>query len=170
MVDHYLKKRNDEHTHKCDDWTEEYLVWKKEKVTKPEVFYVSYMFILAWDTKTMTLYFSWLHKVKYFLLVKINWCHVNKAFYIHTYKPVCRAVLRSLCIVNESYKYILYIHLIPVLIVPILNVWSVLSCLKYWSINSTQNIISNWIQRINYCLKFYYLKYFLIEAHLLPRW
>ena len=40
-------KRNDEHTHKCDDWTEEYLVWKPELVKKPEVIYVSYLFILA---------------------------------------------------------------------------------------------------------------------------
>ena len=39
-------KRNDEHTHKCDDWTEEYLVWKQEMVVKPEVIYVSYLFIL----------------------------------------------------------------------------------------------------------------------------
>ena len=40
-------KRNDEHTHKCDDWTEEYLVWKPELVKKPEVIYVSYLFILG---------------------------------------------------------------------------------------------------------------------------
>ena len=39
-------KRNDEHTHKRDDWTEEYLVWKQEMVVKPEVIYVSYLFIL----------------------------------------------------------------------------------------------------------------------------
>ena len=32
--------RNDEHTHKCDDWTEEYLVWKHEIVRKPEVILV----------------------------------------------------------------------------------------------------------------------------------
>ena len=41
-------KRNDEHTHKCDDWTEEYLLWKQEMVVKPEVIYVSYLFILAY--------------------------------------------------------------------------------------------------------------------------
>ena len=35
--------------HKCDDWTEEYLVWKQEIVRKPEVIYVSYMFILGLD-------------------------------------------------------------------------------------------------------------------------
>ena len=40
-------KRNDEHTHKCDDLTEEYLVWKQEMVRKPEVIYVSYLFILV---------------------------------------------------------------------------------------------------------------------------
>ena len=40
-------KRNDEHTHKCDDWTEEYLVWKQEMVVKPKVIYVSYLFILG---------------------------------------------------------------------------------------------------------------------------
>ena len=43
-------KRNDEHTHKCDDWTEEYLVWKQEMVVKPEVIYVSYLFILGFST------------------------------------------------------------------------------------------------------------------------
>ena len=42
-------KQNDEHTHKCDDWTAEYLVWKQEIVRKPEVIYVSYMFILEVD-------------------------------------------------------------------------------------------------------------------------
>ena len=44
-------KRNDEHTHKCDDWTEEYLVWKQEIVRQPEVIYISYMFILAWPSE-----------------------------------------------------------------------------------------------------------------------
>ena len=47
MVDHCLHKQSDEHTHKCDDWTEAYLVWKQEIVRKPEVIYVSYMFILG---------------------------------------------------------------------------------------------------------------------------
>ena len=37
----------DPDTHKCDDWTEEYLVWKPELVKKPEVIYVSYLFILG---------------------------------------------------------------------------------------------------------------------------
>ena len=32
LVDQCLQKRNDEHTHKCDDLTEEYLVWKQEIV------------------------------------------------------------------------------------------------------------------------------------------
>ena len=45
-------KQNDEHTHKGDDWTEEYLVWKKEMVVKPEVIYVSYLFILEWVAAT----------------------------------------------------------------------------------------------------------------------
>ena len=44
-------KQNDEHTHKCDDWTEEYLVWKQEIVRQPEVIYISYMFILAWPSE-----------------------------------------------------------------------------------------------------------------------
>ena len=40
-------KGNDEHTHKCDECTEEYLVWKQEMVVKPEVIYISYLFILG---------------------------------------------------------------------------------------------------------------------------
>ena len=40
MVDQCLQKWNDEHTHKCDDWTEEYLVWKQEIVRN------TYMLIL----------------------------------------------------------------------------------------------------------------------------
>ena len=53
MVDQCLQKRNDEHTHKCDDWTEEYLVWKPELVKKPEVIYVSYLFILGYDIENL---------------------------------------------------------------------------------------------------------------------
>ena len=60
-------KRNDEHTHKCDDWTEEYLVWKQEMVVKPEVIYVSYLFILdrAWLPSER-------ESDQYFLLVELT--------------------------------------------------------------------------------------------------
>ena len=53
MVDQCLQKQNDEHAHKCS-CSEEYLVWKPELVKKPEVIYVSYLFILASVEASMT--------------------------------------------------------------------------------------------------------------------
>ena len=36
----------DEQTNKCEDGTENYLVWKKVKVLKPELIYISSIFTL----------------------------------------------------------------------------------------------------------------------------
>ena len=47
LNDDCLQKQNEEHTNKCDDWTEDYFVWKNLVVPKAEVIYTSSIFTLA---------------------------------------------------------------------------------------------------------------------------
>ena len=77
-------KRNDEHTHKCDDWTEEYLVWKQEMVVKPEVIYVSYLFILGQHAKNEVTEYSVMCSI--FELQSALWAIGN-----WTYRVICEA-------------------------------------------------------------------------------